>query len=94
VAATTVKVYPLCATLCVHKAVLACLHNLLIENILCHEVRPSSIPPCSRSSRASSRSIAREPPLSVGVTLLQFPMSVNIQPLVEAPRFLGGNDLV
>ncbi len=41
----TVKVYPLCATLCVHKAVLVCLHNLLIQNILCHEVRPSSIPP-------------------------------------------------
>jgi hypothetical protein len=35
----TVKVYPLCATLCVHKAVLVYRHNLLIQNILCHEVR-------------------------------------------------------
>jgi hypothetical protein len=30
---------------CVHKAVLVYRHNLLIQNILCHEVRPSSIPP-------------------------------------------------
>jgi hypothetical protein len=48
VAATTVKVYPLCATLCVHKAVLVCLHNLLIENELRRTPRLSGMP-CRRS---------------------------------------------